>query len=124
MIVRHGCRRQPGNYLFYLGGGRENANGILCPQRKPGAGRPPRIMVRHRNRGAPTCCDSCSCLADICFHPLPCSDASAQRAVEVLVLSSECSTNIAACYCRSMKARRKGLEWKRLPPACLAVALR
>lgn len=36
------------------------------------------------------CCDSCSCLADICFHPLPCSDVFAWRAVEVLVLSNEC----------------------------------
>lgn len=33
------------------------------------------------------CCDSCSCLADICFHPSPCSDGFTLRAVEVRILS-------------------------------------
>lgn len=67
------------------------------------------------------CCDSCSCLADICFHPSPCSDAFAQRAAEAFVLSNECCLEKYRCmllqiYYRSVKGLIKS---KCLLPFCL-----
>lgn len=72
------------------------------------------------------CCDSCSCLADICFHPFTlfgcvCSEGSSGSCLIKWMLFKK---NIDACYCRFiMDQWRDSLSQKSLLPACLFFAL-